>query len=290
MSVRENPYPYWVKGVDDLPADFQQVVQALLQSDDSIEIILMLPPQPYMKRGGIARQVLVSTARGLLRIEEGKPPVATYILAESLLYVHHTSILLYDRLEIVGEMDNKPVRLVAEYHTAGQDLLKTALRRFLRFSYDTLDADKTFADQNDAILENLSDRSFKFLNALQLDALQPGEQLLGYVFQPRISERLLRIFSRAIAPASLFALTSQAVILIEENKASGASYGWVMTLCPRKVVLAVESRPMQEWAKLAIILLKKNLNEERGLTVEKETSQTCVSLWQSQTAKENLMQ
>ena len=290
MSVRENPYPYLVQGIVDLPEDFQRVIQTVLKSGDSVQSILMLPPQPYLKRGGIPRQALLSTSRGLMHVQDGRLPIATYIFGESLLYVQHTSILLYGRLEIVGEMDNKPVRLVAEYHTAGQDLLKTALSRLLRFSYDTLDPDKTFADQNDAILENLSDQSFKFLNALRLDALQPGEQLLGYVFQPRIRERVLRIFSRAIAPASLFALTSQAVILIEENNAAGASYGWVMTFCPRKVLLAVERRSMQEWEMLVVILLKGSLSEERSSILERKTAQACVSLWTSQTTRENLMQ
>ena len=290
MSAREYPYPYLVQALVDLPEDFQRVIQALLNPRDSVNSILMLPPQPYLKRGGVRRQALLSTSRGLMHVEDGSPPVANYLFGESLLYVHHTSILLYGQLEVVGEMDNKPVRLVAEYHTAGQDLLKTALRHFLSLSYETLDPDQSFADQNDAILENLRDESFKFLNALWLDALQPGEKLLGYVFQPRIKERLMRYFARPIAPASLFALTSQAVILIEENKAKGASYGWVMTLCPRKVVLAVESRPMQEWEKLVVILLKSSLSEERNLILNRETAQACVSLWTSQNARENLMQ
>lgn len=290
MSARENPYPYLLQGIVDLPEDFQRVIQTVLKIGDSVQSILMLPPQPYLKRGGIPRQALLSTSRGLVHVQDGRPPIATYLFGESLLYVQHTSILLYGRLEIVGEVDNKLVQLIAEYHTAGQDLLKAVLRRFLGFSYDTLDPDKTFADQNDAILENLSDQSFKFLNALRLDALQPGEQLLGYVFQPRIRERVLRIFSRAIAPASLFALTSQAVILVEENKATGASYGWIMTFCPRKVILAVESRPMEERETLVVILLMSSLSTERNLILERKTAQACVSLWTSQTARENLMQ
>lgn len=287
MSLRENPYPYWVQGVDALPEEFLQVIRARLIPQDAVQSILMLPPQPYMKRGGIRRQVLISTDRGLLHIEEGKPPVATYVLAESLLYVHHTSILLYGRLEVVGEVDHKPVRLIAEYHTAGPDLLKTILRHFLRLSYGTIDPNKSFADQNDAILEMLGDQSFKFLNALRLDALQPGEQLLGCVFQPRIRERLLRYFSRPIAPASLFALTSQAVILIEENKATGASYGWIMTIRPRKVVLAVENRPLQEWEMLVVLLLNNRMSEARSLVLEKPAAQACVSLWTNQTTVEN---
>ncbi len=275
MSVRENPYPYLVQGVLDLPEDFQRVIQALLKPEDSVNSILMLPTQLYLKRGGVPRQALLSTSRGLMHIEDGRPPIATYLLCESLLYVQHISILLYGRLEIVGEIDNKPVRLVAEYHTAGQELLKTALRRFLSLSYDTLNPDKTFVDQNDAILEKLSEQSFKFLNALRLDALQPGEQLLGYVFQPRIKEPFLHYFTRPIASASLFALTSQAVILIEESNATGASYGWVMTLSPRKVLLAVERRPMQEWEMLVVILLKGSLSEERSLILERKTALAC---------------
>jgi hypothetical protein len=118
MSVRENPYPYLVPGVLDLPEDFQRVIQALLKTEDSVNSILMLPPQLYLKRGGVPRQALLSTSRGLMHVEDGRPPKATYLFGESLLYVQHTSILLYGRLEIVGEMDNKPVRFVAEYHSA----------------------------------------------------------------------------------------------------------------------------------------------------------------------------
>ena len=225
-----------------------------------------------------------------MHIEEGKPPIATYVLAESLLYVRHTSILLYGRLEVMAEADHKPVRLIAEYHTAGLDLLKTILRHFLGLSSGTIDPDKSFLNENDAILETLGDQSFKFLNALRLDALQPGEQLLGYVFQPRIKERLLYFFSRPVAPAALFALTSQAVILIEEDKAKGASYGWVMTFCPRKVVLAIESRPMQESENLVVLLLKNSLSEERNLILEKPIAEACVSLWSSQITIENSIQ
>ena len=270
--------------------EFQQAIQRSLPPEDSVHSILMLPPQLYLKRGGVPKQALLSTTHGILHVQEGKSPVSTYVPSDSLVYVHHTSILLYGRLEVVGEVNNEAVHLVAEYHTSGQEHLKAALRHFLSLSYTTVKPNVSFADQNDAILEKLSDQSFKFLNALRLDALQPGEQLLGYVFQPRIQERLLRYFSRPIAPTSLFALTSQAVILIEENKASGASYGWVMTLCPRKVVLAVESEPLQEREKLFVILLKNNLSEERNLVLEKPIAQACVSLWTNQTTIENSIQ
>lgn len=109
-------------------------------------------------------------------------------IAESLLYVRHTSILLYGRLEVVGEVDHKPVRLLAEYHTAGLDLVKTVIRHFLSLSYGTIELDKSFVDKNDAILESLGDRSFKFLNALRLESSywamysNPGSRNVCFTF------------------------------------------------------------------------------------------------------------
>jgi hypothetical protein len=125
------------------------------------------------------------------------------------------------------------------------------------------------------------------MNGLRLYALQPGERLLGYVFQPRIKARFLRYFSRPVAPASMFALTDRTVVFVEEDKARGASHGWVISICPRKVVLTVESKPMQNWRKLSVLLLRNNISMERNLILEQETALACKSLWSSQISQES---
>jgi len=159
------------------------------------------------------------------------------------------------RLELAGEVNGRLVHIVAEYNTVGQELLEEALNQFLRLSYESTHPDEYFQEQNDAMLDKLGTESFKFMNGLRLYALRPGERLLGYVCQPRIAQRFLRYFSRPIAPASMLALTNQAVILIEEDKAWGASYGWLITLCPRRYIVNIESRPNQEWREVSVRLL-----------------------------------
>ena len=93
-------------------------------------------------------------------------------------------------------------------------------------------------------------------------------------------------FRRAIAPASLLALTDKAVILIEEDKASGAAYGWIITLCPRNVVTDIESKPNQMWREISVHLRRNDVNEVRKLTFENETAQAWETLWTGQMQSE----
>ncbi len=279
MAARENQFPYLVPGLADLPEHFQQVLQPVLKPGERVDSILMLPPQPFLKRGGVRRQVLLSLARGLLHVQDGQPPTVTYLPGESLLYAQHTLVLLYGRLELVGEENGKLLRMVAEYNTSGQALVDTALRQFLRLTYGANQVDDSTLEQNNLILKKLEAESFKFMNGLRLYALQPGEKLLGYVFQPRIAQPLLRFFHRPIAPASLLALSDQAVILIEENKASGASYGWVVTLCPRKTVTKIVNQPARAWRNISVHLLRNAVRAERNLILETRIAQAWETFW-----------
>lgn len=284
MAPRENQFPFVVNTLTELPEEFQRAVHSRLPEKESIHSILMLPPQPFMKRGGVQRQALLSTTHGILYVRDGKLLVTYYLPAESLLYVHHNIILLYGSLELAGVVHEELIRIVAEYNTVGQYLLDAALRRFLQMHYGTADPQAGLKEQNNSILDHLGKESFKFMNGLRLYTLQPNERLLGYVFQPRIKEKLLRYFSRSIAPTSLFALTDKNVIFIEEDKARGTSYGWVITICPRNVVLTVECKPIQKWQEFSVLLSQNSAHTRRNLVLEYDTAQACMSLWTSQTS------
>lgn len=278
MASRENQFPYAVKTSTDLPGEFQQAVKSRLPSGESIRSILVLPPQPFMKRGGVLWQALLSTTHGIFHVRDGNPPAVNYLPAESLLYVRHKIILLYGCLEIAGEVQGEEVRIVAEYNTVGQYLVDAALRQFLQLNLGKANPGTGVEEQNSHILNKLGRETFKFMNGLRLYALQPGERLLGYVFQSRITRPFLRYFNLPVAPASMFALTDKSLILIEEDKARGASYGWVITICPRNVVLTVECKPMQRWQELSVRLLKNDVSVELNLIVGNETALACRSL------------
>jgi hypothetical protein len=287
MAPRENPFPYPVKAVTDLPESFQIAIHSLEWPEEPIRSILLLPPQPFLNRGGVPRQALLLTERGILHVRDGDPPAANYLPAKNMLYVRQTLILLYGGIEFVGEANHELVRIVAEYNTVGQNFLTALLNQFLDLKYETIHLPETVFDQTNYLVDKLSEESYKFMNGLRLYSLQVGEELHGYVFQPRIRQRYLQIISRPIAPASLFALTSKAVILVQEDKASGASHGWLITLCPRDAVLAVESSPFKNWEKLRVLLQRGSFNEERDLMLEPEKAAGCKYLWSSQNSVES---
>ena len=286
MAARINPFPYPLQSLADLPEHFQQVVETILKPDETVLSILMLPPQPFLRRGGVPLQAILSTSRGLLHIQEvgssGQLPVATYLPGDALLYAHHSLILLYGRLELAGEVNGKLVRLVMEYNTVGQPFIDAVLGQFLRFTYKWPDTEKSLSPKSNALLDALVQDSFKFMNGLRLYALQPGEQLQGYVFQPRITQPFLRFFRRAIAPASLLALTDQAVILIEEDKVRGAAYGWIITICPRNFVAEIEFKPERDWLEGSVHLQRNGVIEVRKLTLENKTALAWETLWAGQ--------
>ncbi len=280
---RVNPFPYPVQSVADLPEHFQQAVRRSLKPGEQVNSILMFPPQPFIKRGGVPQQTLLSTSQGLMHVQEkdapDQPPAVTCLPGEAFLYAHHSLLLLYGRLELVGEVNGSLVRVIVEYNTVGHYLIKPVLEQYLRFTYGWADTEKSYNPQNTPLLDELGTQSFKFMNGLQFYALQPGEKLLGSVFQPRITQTVLHFFRRAIAPASLVALTDQAVILIEEDKARGAAYGWLITLCPRKFVAEIESKPNHEWRDVTVHLLRNNVSEERKLTLETKSALAWETLW-----------
>ena len=74
-------------------------------------------------------------------------------------------------------------------------------------------------------------------------------------------------------------MTDQAVILIEEDKARGAAYGWIITICPRKVVTDFECNPDREWQAGHVHLQRNGMNEVRKLTLENEKALAWEALW-----------
>ncbi len=280
-SFRENPFPYLVSGIERLPESFRQVVQHWLNPDNPAVSVLILPPQPFLKRGGIPRQAFISTTRGILYVRDGQPPFGVYLPGEALLYARHSLILLYGCLELVGETNGKLNRIALEYHTIGEPLIEAALRRFLNLAY-IRQTESTQYPETEVLLDRLKSEAFKFMNGLRLHALQPGERLFGYVFQPRITQPFLRFFSRPVAPAALLALSDRALILIEEDKAQGAAYGWIVTICPRRYIAEIKSTPRQELHELSICLMRNAARDERKVILEEDAAHAWEILWAGQ--------
>jgi len=284
--MKESERPYLVQNLADLPDGFQLPVAQGLPPDQAAQVILMIPhhTQTRTKRQRfVPPQVLVFTAQGVLHVQAGlspgQPPTATYLRGADLLYAQHSLILLYGCLELAGEAQGHGVRIVVEYNTVGLELLLPALQQFLRLAYAPAPAAAPQDNQSQTLLQKLTAQSFKFESGLRFYALQPDEPLLGFVFQPRIVQRLWHLFNRGIAPAALLALTERTVILIEEERIKGASYGWLITFCPRRYLAGVETRPKRQWCEVSVRLTRNEATWEHRVMLDNEKAQAWEALW-----------
>ncbi len=288
---RRAGHPYQAETVADLPAELRLLAEGSLLSDDPIRTIFVVPPQTLLQkaagRGGVRRlpvQALLFTTGGVLHLQGANPSgqagQAVYLRSDSLIYAHLSLVLLYGRLELCGVSGGAQRRIVVEYNTVRHDLIQPELGRLLFLMGEPAHAVQSNDGMTGALLEKIQQRSMKFRNGLQIYALQPGDGLLDFVFQPRILKRYGRIFRRLAAPASLIALTGRELILIEDGPANTTSYGWRFTFCPRKNITGVETSPNGVWQDVQVHLAKGEIQANHRLTLENDAAQTWLSIWQ----------
>jgi len=290
IFARRTEHPYRAKTVADLPGTLRQLAGQSLGPDEPANAIFVVPPQMFLRNwwGGlrhVPEQALLFTSQGVLHIQRAASPgqigQTTYLRGDQLVYAHLSLLLLYGRLELVGQLRGALVRIIVEYNTVAHDLLQPALHQFLRLAWGQAQAREN-EDRTDALLRDLEEQSLKFRNGLRHYALQSDERLLGFVFQPRITQRYWRLFHRLIAPAALLALTDHELIAIEEDRTTSAAYGWLFTFCPRVCVVGIEARPCEAWQDLHVHLARGGVAAERRVTVGNEAALAWQALWTNQ--------
>jgi hypothetical protein len=281
-------HPYQVHNPGDLPVSLRQSAEQALRSQESVHSIFVVPAQIFFKgwfsRRYVPEQALIFTAQGVLHIQDGampgQPAQATYLPADDLLYAHLSLLLLYGRLELAGPVGSGLTRVVVEFNTVGESLLQPGLRQLLRLAWGQTTAQGDNQPPGAAVLEKLNRLPMKFRNGLRHRGLQPGERLLGFVFQPGIWTRRWRFFSHQVTATTLLALTDCQLIILEEDKTGGqASYGWIFTFCPLAGVAGIETRPAGAWQEVQVHLERGGVTVDRQITLEPEVALTWHDLW-----------
>lgn len=264
------------------------MAERTLPAEETAESIFVIPAQTVPRKmdsrgeAQIPAQALIFTARGVLHIladdSPGQPAQANYLRADQLLYTRLTLVLLYGELEFYGVADNNIQQISVRYNGAGHALLQPALQRFLRDGWEQKPA-APGTGQTQALLQTLEAQSYKFRNGLTIFAMQPAEQLLDFVFQPRIQQKIWLIFQRLVAPAALLALTDRQLLLVEEGCTSATQYGWYITFCPRDCVSRVEIAPNAAWQDVRVHLSKENATAEFRVMLDNPAVLAWQSLW-----------
>ena len=291
---RRSAHPYLVAGLAELPDDLQPLAgQQALESGGPPEAIFVVPQQLLPQRLDNKEILLRLPAQAPLFKEDelvylraaddsGQPGQVISLRAERLFYARLTLILLYGRLEFYGLEDGALNCIRVEYNTVAHDLIQPALQRFLRRAWDApAKPGLPDSDRTQTLMQELRRQSFKFGNGLAHYGLLPGEHLQGFVFQPRIKQKIFGPFHRQVAPAALLALTEHECIVIEEGRTNPTSYGWSILFCPRQYLSGVESLPNAEWLNMSFHLAMESHLADHQVMLEQEAAQDWLTLWSS---------
>lgn len=282
VSRSATSHPYLVNSLADLPAGLAEAARQTWSPEAQANAIFVVPPQSFPKgwwgRRYAPEQALIFTAEGVLHIQAGSDtgglPQTTYLRAADLLYVELNLMLLYGRLEVVGQAGSDLTRVVVEFNTVAEYLLRPGLRQFLRLAWEPTRVEPPAGSVLEAAWRDLEALPLKFKNGLRFYGLQPEEQLLGVVFQPARWQRYWRFFRRQTMTTTLLALTDRQVILVTgDNTDQTTDYGWVFTFCPLAVL---ESSSAKNGDELRLGLARDRVSLDRFVPLETEQ----VSAWQ----------
>lgn len=280
-------HPYLAANLAELPDELRRAVRGESWLPQETNDIFVVPPQSFLegwfRRRYVPEQALLFTPDGVGHVqgpvETGQAARLTYLRAADLLYVRLSLLLLYGRLELAGRVNGGPGRAVVEFNTVCWHLLRPFLRELLRRASDRRGgpAPEVLTAEIAAEIDRLP---LKFSNGLRYTALLPGENLLGFVFQPAIWTRRWRFLPWQVSANTLLALTDRQVIIVEEEKTGRhAAYGYIFTFLSRVAITAIMPQPGEGWQELLIRLEQGAITAERRVTLEPDTAAEWQELW-----------
>ncbi|MBE7469151.1 MAG: hypothetical protein DPW09_16305 [Anaerolineae bacterium] len=281
-------HPYTVQNPEELPLSLQHSAEQALEPGESIQSIFVVPAQifPHGWFGAryVPEQALLFTSQGIFHIQDadtpGQPASATYLRALDLLYTRLSLLLLYGQLELVGQARDILTHITVEFNTVGEHHLRPGLRHLVNLALSQTTALPASETEVETVWRELNRLPMKFANGLRYHGLQPGERLLGFVFQPDIWTRRWRFLPHQVSANTLLALTDrQLIILEEEKKGNQANYGWIFTFCPLAGVAAMDLKPAKTWPEVQIRLGRGGVTTDRRVTLEQEQARAWQALW-----------
>ena len=277
--------PYLVSGLADLPGSLQQAALQSAGPAEELISICVFPGRTYLKdwhsREEVLEQALLFTKNGLQHIQAPAAldqAVRTVSMqAVDLLYARLSLILMYGRLELV---DKSLSQVVVEFNAAGFDMIRPGLQSFLGTSSGKNAIPHPEAALTNSVLSELGERSYKFMNGLKLYGLLPGEQVLGFIFQPGLWGRRWRIFPMRMSETTLLAITDKQLIVVEEQSRSRfPAYGWILTFHPRHAIEKLSVTPRLNWLEVIIEMKSSSGMIERGILLDQANASAWQELW-----------
>jgi hypothetical protein len=204
IDARRTNHPYTVTAVEDAPDPLPHLIRQNLPAGEGVEAVFVIPPEVYA-RGYRAHlnplKALVFTHTRVLHVSESEQ-AGTWIAAEDILKVKMSMVLLYGLLEIWAFHGGEPSKIQVEYNTVSQRFLSPLIKAVLRQTWNKNPPQPAPAVE-DPTFPQLLDMSYSFYNGLTCEALQPGEVVTRYVYQPELHASRLKVGQRKVYPQTL---------------------------------------------------------------------------------------
>jgi hypothetical protein len=280
-------YPCTLKSISDLPGELQSPFITSLLTDQTIQTIIVIPPQIQNMRYYVPRQALLFTNTGVVHVIASiwpdQEPQGTLIKGSSILYMKVRLLLLYGLLEVEAQESDSPVRIGVEFNTVAWEMLSQPLHRLLQTSQPNASAHADIRENAPAAQKAMDALSFKFNNGMRIYAFLPGEGLEELVFQPgvnKIWELWPFQFRKPITADTVVSLTSNFVVTLQEEL--GKWYGWILTFFPRNKIIGMQSRPEGLYDELVVQLGQPENCTEYRIPLGRDAIETWMARWVQQ--------
>jgi len=285
LPTQATPLPYAVPSLADLPGSLKQAAGLFVDAIEQPASICVFPGRTVLKNWvgweNIPEQALLFTDKAVIHLQAaaspGQPARTVFLHAADLLVARLSLILMYGRLELV---DQNLSRVVVEFNAAGFEIIQAGLQSLLGAACASASVSVPAAVSTQTHLHALGRLSYKFKNGLVLYGLLPGEQVLGFVFQPTIWERRWHLFPLKVAETTLLALTDRQLIVVEEQSRSRfPAYGWIFTFHPRHTLEKIGITSDRCWQELTVALQSGSGLHDRSILLEEPNALAWQELW-----------
>jgi hypothetical protein len=274
-------HPSILKDISELPAELKSSDLTDITARETILEIISFPQQIQRGHHYVPKQALLFTSTGIVHtlasIWPDQGPEVTVIRADSLIYLKVTLILLYGFLEIAAESSCVPTRLAVEFNTVAWDQIAPPIRQFLQDSRNTPTASIEKIPYSAQIQPALDALPLKFINGVRIYGILPGEALEELVFQPGTWEHRLLLFRQAILSNTLVLLTSNYVVVDQEELE--VSQGWILSYIPRSRIASIRNQPCVKWNELIFNLKHGQQKLEYKILTTAKAAQAWGSSW-----------
>ncbi len=264
-----------------LPPDLLSPAVTRLGGRESIQHIIVFPPQIQRGWHYIPKQALLFTKTGIIHLlasiwPEQEPQVIC-LNGCGLLYLKASLLLLYGYLEIVAQGQDALVQLGMEFNRVSWYAMSAPLRQFLLINKAVFGVPADQIAYSSTARQAFEKLPLKFFNGVQLYGLLPGERVEELVFQEGTQKRRLYLFRQPVTANTLLMLTTNYVVTIQEDL--NVHQGWIITYIPRQNIRAIACQEDGLWNELSIQFKQQEQTADCKFLLAKQASDTWRMQW-----------